>query len=226
MVEGRGRDFDQTLACRLRMGRKNQPQQLPLARNDLPLIVERIIPPFADQFRNVLLFLKVLVEPPDLRQHLQVGEILRQKILVRFLRHASRAAKLLEQLAIARISPDHINGMSLKQILQRKPAFLLRQFLCRPARHQQERVLRLSRNVILNLQDQRWHEVECLMHLGKFIQQLHHPVVVLQGMQPRPGQPVLPGHQVFIERLMLMPQDDNSHLRHDLGFPLNLSAKF
>ena len=43
------------------------------------------------------------------------------------------------------------------------------------------------------------------MHLGKFIQQLHHPVVVLQGMQPRPGQPVLPRYQVFIERLMLMP---------------------
>ena len=144
MIERGRRDLDQTLAGRLRMGRKNQSQQLALPRNHLPLVVERIIPPFADQFRNVLLFPKIFVEPPNLRQHLQIGEILRQKIFVRFLRHASRAAKLLQQLAIPRISPDHIDGMGLKQILQRKPAFLLGEFLRRAARHQQKRVLGLS----------------------------------------------------------------------------------
>ena len=62
------------------------------------------------------------------------------------------------------------------------------------------------------------------MHLRKLVQQLHHPVVIFQRVQPRPGQAILPRHQVFIKRLMLVPQDDNSQLRHESLISPNPSA--
>jgi FMN phosphatase YigB (HAD superfamily) len=58
------------------------------------------------------------------------------------------------------------------------------------------------------------------MHLRELVQQLHHPVVVFQGMEARPGQAILPRHQVFVERLVLVPQDDYSQLGHDFRFRL------
>src|SRR5262249_41925768 len=35
----------------------------------------------------------------------------------------------------------------------------------------------------------------------------HHPVIVLQRMETDPGQDVLAGHQVLVERLVHVPQD-------------------
>jgi hypothetical protein len=39
-------------------------------------------------------------------------------------------------------------------------------------------------------------------------------------METRPGQAILPRHQVFVERLVLVPQDDNPQLSHDFRFHL------
>jgi hypothetical protein len=36
-------------------------------------------------------------------------------------------------------------------------------------------------------------------------------------MEARPRQAIPPRHQVFVERLVLVPQDDNSQLSHDSG---------
>jgi hypothetical protein len=38
-------------------------------------------------------------------------------------------------------------------------------------------------------------------------------------MEARPWQTILPCYQVFVERLVLMPQNDNSQLAHDFRFP-------
>ena len=54
------------------------------------------------------------------------------------------------------------------------------------------------------------------MHLRKLVQQFHHPVVVFQRVEARPGQAILSRHQIFIERLVLVPQNDDSQLRHVL----------
>jgi len=52
------------------------------------------------------------------------------------------------------------------------------------------------------------------MDFGKLIQQLHHAVVIFQRVQTDPWQTVLAGNKVFVERLMLMPQNDNAQNRH------------
>ena len=202
------------------MHRQNPAEQLALPRHHQPLVFERIVPAFADQFRNVFLRQKILVEPPNLREHLQVGEVLSLKIFLRALRRFPRPVKFLPQFAVPRIAPDYIHRIRLKQILQRKPPLPFCQVFRGLRRNLQKRVLRLARNIILNLRDQRGHQIERLMHLRELVQQLHHPVVVFQSMEARPGQTILPRHQVFVERLVLVPQDDNSQLGHDFRFRL------
>jgi hypothetical protein len=53
------------------------------------------------------------------------------------------------------------------------------------------------------------------VNAGEFIQQFHHAVVVLERMQPNPGQSVLARDQVLVKRLMLVPQDYNAQNRHE-----------
>jgi hypothetical protein len=62
------------------------------------------------------------------------------------------------------------------------------------------------------LHDQRRHHVEGDAHVGKLPQQRHHAVVVLQPMQPDPGEDVFAGHQILVERLVHVPEERD--LRH------------
>jgi hypothetical protein len=42
--------------------------------------------------------------------------------------------------------------------------------------------------------------------VGKLLQQSDHAVVVLEGVHTHPRQAVLTGDQIFVKRLMLVPQ--------------------
>ena len=52
------------------------------------------------------------------------------------------------------------------------------------------------------------------MYVGKLVQQFDHPIVVFEGVQPNPGKTVLTRDQVFVERLMLMPKNDDAESGH------------
>src|ERR1051326_149408 len=185
-----------------------------LLLDDEGLVFQRVTMLFFDQCGDVRIGEEELVEPGDLREHLQVGEILGQKIFFSTLRRITGTAKTLPQFAIAGIAADHVGGIGLEQILQRKTAFVLGQVAGGLGSDVEKRVLRGSRNVILNLGDQRWNEVEGLMDVGKLVQQFDHAVVVLEGVQAYPGQAVFAGDQIFIKGLVLMPKDNNAKHRH------------
>src|SRR5271169_4837759 len=51
------------------------------------------------------------------------------------------------------------------------------------------------------------------MDAGKLLRQLHHAVVVLQGMQPYPGKAILAGDHVFVERLVHVPEQHQPDFR-------------
>ena len=106
------------------MNRQDPAEQVALPRNHKPLVFERVVPAFADQFRNIFLRQKIFVEPANLREHLQVGEILSLKIFFRALGRSARQMKSLPQLTVARIASDHIHRIRLKQILQRELALI------------------------------------------------------------------------------------------------------
>ena len=124
VIERRRRKLDRSFLRRLGMRRQHSAQQFPFPRNHKLLIVERVAVPLGHQRRDVFLFQKEFVEPRNLRQDLQVGEILRLKISLRALRMVAMLAKALPQLAVARIAPDHVLRIRLKQILQREAPLL------------------------------------------------------------------------------------------------------
>jgi hypothetical protein len=101
-----------------------------------------------------------------------------------------------------------VDGIGLEQILQAEPALVRRQVPGRFRGRLQKRIARCSRNVVFKLGDERWNDVEGLVNPGKLIQDLDHPIVVLQGVQADPRQPVLGGNQILVEGLMLMPKND------------------
>jgi len=66
----------------------------------------------------------------------------------------------------------------------------------------------------LELHQQRRDEVERELHLRELAQQRSHPVVVLQAVHPHPRQDVLAGGEVFVIRLVHVPEDGD--VDHDL----------
>ena len=54
------------------------------------------------------------------------------------------------------------------------------------------------------------------MHVRKLLEDLDHAVVVLEGVHTRPGQFILAGYEVFVERLMHVPEEAEMDSRHEL----------
>ena len=119
----------------------------------------------------------------------------------------------LPQLLIARVAADHVHRVGLEKILQRKTASTFTELGRRLGHHLEKRVAGGAGGVVLHLDDQRRHEVEVLVDVGELVQQLDHPVVVLEGMHAHPGQPVVPGDEVLVIRLVHVPEENEVDLR-------------
>src|SRR2546422_11553707 len=182
--------------------------------DDKALIVQRVVPAFLDQRGDFRVQKKEFVKPGDLREHLQVGEVLRLKIFLGPFGSITAATKTLPELAVTRIADNHGKRIGLEKILQSEAALFRSKIFRWLGRYLQKRIVRGSRNVVLDLGDQRRNQVESLMYVGKFVQQLDHAVIIFEGMQANPGQTVFARDQVFVKRLMLMPEDDDAQNRH------------
>ena len=160
---------------------------------------------------------KELIEPGELREHLQVGVVARGEVRVGALGAIAGAAITLPQLAITRIAADHVDRVRLKKILQREAALMRGEVLGRLGHQIEERIVRPAGDVILDLRHQRRHQVEILMDVGKLVQQLHHAVIILERVQPHPGQAILAGDHVFVKRLVHVPEQHKPNLRRTSG---------
>src|SRR5256885_10240655 len=169
------------------MCRHHPRKKFTFSGDDSRLVFERIISALANQFRNIRLFQKVFVEPTNLGQHLQVGKVLGLKNLLRTLWRIPSAAEPLPQLPVTWITANYVRGMGLKQILQSETSLIEGKIIRGLSSHLKERIVGFTRNVVLDLGNERWHQIESLMNVGKLIQQFDHPVVVLQRVQARPG---------------------------------------
>src|SRR5579864_606907 len=216
MIKGRSGYLDGTVLRGRRMRRQNLAQHFPFALNDKALVLERIVPFLPHQRRNVLVFEKKFVKPRNLRKHLEIGEVLRLKEFLRPFRGVARAAETFPQLSIPRIASNQVDGVCLKQILQCESPLVQADVPCRTRGHIQKRILRASGDVVLDLRDQRRYQVEVLMNLREFVQQFDHSVVVLQCMQPHPGQTVFPRYQVLVKRLVLVPEKNYAQHGHGI----------
>jgi len=98
--------------------------------------------------------------------------------------------------------------------LQGKLSLLQGQVLGWLGRNFEKRILRRPRHIILNLRDERRHQIEVLVDVGKLIQQLHHAVVILERVQAHPRQAIFTGHQILVERLVLVPEKNQTQGGH------------
>ncbi len=80
MIERRSRNFDSSLLRGGGMGGQHFTQQSALSGDHECLILERESLTLLDQRGDIRIVQKELVEPCDLREHLQIGEVLRLKI--------------------------------------------------------------------------------------------------------------------------------------------------
>ena len=114
--------------------------------------------------------------------------------------------EFLPELVVARIPGDHVVSVRLKQITQDKKFFRKVHFRRGRGRCFQKWIVRCTGNVVLQLDDQRGHQVERLVHAGKFLQQFHHAVIIFERVQAHPGQTVLARNQVLVIRLVHVPE--------------------
>ena len=118
VIERRRGNLYRTFLGGLGIGGQNLGQQFPFALDHKTLIVERVVALFLDQRGNVFVFQKEFVEPCNLRKHLQVGEMLRLKILFGLLGHIAVLAEPLPQFPVARVTSNHVCRIRLKEILK------------------------------------------------------------------------------------------------------------
>src|SRR5207302_2951289 len=100
------------------------PQQFLLPSDHETLIVERVISSFVDQRCDVFLVQKEFIKPRNLRQNLQISEVLRLKVSLCTLGRFAMLAESFQQFPVTRISPDQIGWVCLKKILQGEAALL------------------------------------------------------------------------------------------------------
>jgi hypothetical protein len=102
--------------------------------------------------------------------------------------------------------------MSLKKVGQRKVPLIQGEIFGTLGRDLPEWVLKNSGIVIFELCHQRRHNIEILVHLGKFFQQLHHSVIVLERVQTHPWKAIFTAYQVLVKGLVHMPEEEKSEL--------------
>src|ERR1700682_5853023 len=133
-------------------------------KDNEPLIVQRIVPAFLDQGSDLRVVKKKFVEPGNLREQLQVGEILWLEIFLGSFGSIAAATKALPELAVTRIAANHVNRIGLEKILQCEATLLGSKIFRGLGGHLQKRIVRGSGYVVLDLGDQRRNEIESLVN--------------------------------------------------------------
>ena len=217
MVVRGGGDLDLARGRQPAVHRQHLAHDLALLLAHAALVGQREIAPAPHPFAHLgVLGLVLLVEPGELRPHLQVAKIPRAE-------QVPRARALLPlprtvQLAVARVAVDHALRIGVEGMLQQEGALRVGQVLGRLEGRLEERVHGLARGVLRHLRHHRRHQVEGLPDFRKLLQNPRHAVVILEGVHARPRQLVLAGSQVLVEGLVHVPQKAQMNAGH---VPLN-----
>lgn len=122
--------------------------------------------------------------------------------------------KVVEELGVARVAPDEVTCVGLEEVFKREDALGFGEIGGRFGDNIVESVFGGAAGVIADLLQQRRDKIEGLLYAGELVEQLHHAVVILQGMHADPREAVFAGGEVLIERLMHVPQKAESQYGH------------
>ena len=192
------------VAASLRVRGQHLAHDLALLFAHAALVVQREIAAALDPAAHLrVVGLELLVEPGELRPHLQVAQFLGAE-------HVARAGFLLcvarvEQLAVARIAVDHVRRIGIERMLQQELALVLGQVsagLSASSRNG-SRACPAAYSSTCAIMDGTRLKVCCT--LREIFQDAHHAVVVFERVHARPGKLVFAGSKVLIERLVHVP---------------------
>src|ERR1700730_6453941 len=159
--------------------------------------------------------LEFFVEPGKLREYLEVAQILRAEDPPPALRIAARSLPGVVQLAISRIAIDHTAGGGLEKVAQHELLLGFVQALGWLDGAIKKRIARFAGSIFLNLYNHGWHQVESLMDVREFLQNLDHAVIIFERMETSPGQTVFTGRQILVEGLVLVPHETQMDALHE-----------
>ena len=123
VIKRRCGNLDSSVPRGLGMGGQDLSQQLARARlqvADLPGSSPGL---FRISSGDIGIFKEEFIEPCDLRQHLQIGEVLQLEEL-RELGGIAPVAKMIPEFAVPGIAPNHVVWIGLKKILEGKAELL------------------------------------------------------------------------------------------------------
>ena len=217
VIVGRGAEFDCAARGSRAVSGQHGLQNLMLLAHHKALVFFAETLAFFHQGRDAGIILEELVEPGQLREHLEVAVVALAEGDGGLGGVWPGGAHLLPELAVAGIAADHALAVGLEQIAEGEAAFLWVELGGGLGGHIPEGILEEPGAVVLDLRDQRGHDVEVLVNAGELLQQFDHAVVVLEGVQTHPRQAIFTADQVLVKGLVHVPQKEKSDttLRHD-----------
>jgi len=191
---------------------RGQERSLPLGQDALVFL--RVVAAFRDErAQGGVLLPPVEVEPGELGKDLQVAHLRgpepRRRDAQRGLVVAGPAQG--EQLREPREAADQVLGMGHEGRAQQVDLLGLVEPVRGGQAQAELRLARLSAHVGVELVEQGGHEVEGHADLRGLGQELHHPPVVLQGMEADPGQDERAVERIPVRRLVHVPE--HGHVR-------------
>src|SRR5438270_707245 len=120
---------------------------------------------------------------------------------------ARRSAAEREQLGVPWVHLNHALVLRVEEILEDEIDIAVGEVGGRPEAQLEVPVARAIGRERLELDEHRGYQVEGHLHLRELAHQRGHAVVILQRVEPHPRKDVLPRDEVFVERLMHVPQD-------------------
>ena len=145
------------------------------------------------------------VDPGQVGPHLEVADVLLQEGLI---------LGPGGQLQVARAGLYAQETRRLAGPVDQEPALLVAQVPRGPAGEVEEEVLVVAAGVVLDLGQQRGHQVEGLADARVVVQEGGHLVVVLGRPQPHPGQQVGLGEVVLVVGLVHVPDQGEMERSH------------
>ena len=128
-------------------------------------------------------------------------------------------AALLQELPVARQRADVGLPVHHEELPEQRLPLLLAEVAGRAGGQVQEAVSRHAAHVIVELLEEHRREVDGAAHARVPLQHRRHVVVGPGGVEPDPGQEVLAGLRVPVERLVHVPQEGESDLGAHPGNP-------
>jgi len=193
VIKGGGRELDPADLRKPFVLRDDERHHLALLLDEKHLLVlgeSRSLPHQTPEKRVIVL--KERIEPGEIEPDLEVEIVLCGIIAggIQKLIRRDTVTPSVEQLPVGRIRLYHGVPVRHEGVLKQEKFVVFIKFRCRLERQGKELVGGTVLHVILDLLEERWYKVECLVDIGEIGEESRHVIVILDAVHSHPGQDI------------------------------------